>query len=131
MSEKPSINLEIRRVVCAVHGEPFREQWPKGYIPFLLFAIDAVMAQEGFVAYAGREVEKIDAMLDVKPLCCRLSPEKRLQAFVQCELGKIGTCAFCRKVAKGTPYHFMSESGPQRASHVCFSCVANREGQPR
>lgn len=132
MSDEPRVNLTFERALCPMHGEPFREGWPAGYVQWLLPALDAVMAQEGFKAYASGEVEKVNRLLDQKPLCCRLSAEKLLELYVACGVGKRSVCNGCSKLALGTPYGVMSPTGPSRYRHLCFVCVVHslRMGSP-
>lgn len=122
MSETPSINLEPRRVICALHGEPFRERWPEGYTQFVLVAIDRVLNQDGFAAYADGKVEAINALLDARPLCCRMSPEHRLEAYARCGVGRDGFCRVCRKTARvvSMPLGAMPHA-------VCFLCLEKLE----
>jgi hypothetical protein len=125
---QPTINMEFHRCFCAVHGEPFREQWPKGYVSFVLPAMQAVLEQEGFRAYAGGDVEKINELLDQRPVCCRLSPDRLCQAYVESGVGVQGKCVCCGNRGPGTPYSMATfPGGPaERHKHVCFLCVVHR-----
>lgn len=123
---KPSIMLEPGRVICKLHGQPFRANWPEGYVKFLLFAMNAVLGQEGFVALAGGNVETINALLDDRPLCCRMSPEKRLEAYAQSGIGHPGYCRLCRqhRTVVDVP---IGQFGLPHA--VCFRCFDRLEVQ--
>lgn len=119
MSGEPAIQLEPRRVICRLHGEPFRPGWPAGYVPFVLFALEAVLKQEGFAAYAGGDVANINTLLDEKPLCCRMSPEARLEAYAKSGLGRRGFCRLCRTHADVV----LMPVGGSLPHSVCFRCI--------
>lgn len=118
--QQPTIQLEPRRVICKLHGEAFRANWPAGYTTFLLFALDKVLRQEGFAAYAGGKVEAINGLLDERPLCCRMSPEDRLEAYAKSGIGTRGFCRICRQPASVCSVRI----GENALSHaVCFLCL--------
>ena len=120
------LEISLARAVCVVHGEVFRETWPKGYPVFVLAAFERVVGQEGFQAMSGGEVAKIHELLDQRPLCCRLSPETLLATYVECGVGVVSRCIGCRDNRMGTPYRLREPSGRlRRLSHVCFRCVVH------
>ena len=126
--DQPGITMEPHRVICKLHGEPFRANWPAGYVPFLLFALDKVMGQEEFVAYAGGEVAKVNALLDERPLCCRLSPDDRLEAWSKTGLGQRGFCRVCRQPANVVTIPIGAGGLPHA---VCFICMDKLEVRSR
>lgn len=125
---QPGITLEPRRVICARHGEPFRINWPAGYIPFMLHALERVLQQEGFSAYAGNQVENIDALLDQRPLCCRMSPDDRLEAYARSGIGTRGFCRVCRQPTNVCTIRIGENALPHA---VCFLCLEQLQTRGR
>lgn len=128
MDEQLGIVLEPHRVICALHGEPFRAAWPDGYIPFLLHATDAVLGQEGFAAYAEGKVENINQMLDQRPLCCRMSPDDRLEAYAKSKIARPGFCRVCRNTASVVTIPLGAGGLPHS---VCLLCLDKLEARPK
>ncbi len=121
------IELSPTRVICSRHGEVFRAHWPQGYAVFALQAFEHVVKQEGFAAYADGKIGAAQALLDERPLCCRLSPETLLQVYVACGVGRSSRCAHCREVAAGTPYRCsLPENRVEAFAHLCFRCIVLR-----
>lgn len=125
---------------CAIHGEPFREEWPRGGMLFQLKAIEALFAMdalwEEIRAHTGRDPgpsskEEIEAALDRKPVCCRLSGDTLLETYrwqhAQGGIGRKGFCSGCGAFGLGASYRFVHSGGAIKTlPHVCFACVAKR-----
>ncbi len=122
MDDQPAIVHEPHRVICAKHGQPFRADWPAGYVPFMLLALQRVLDQEGFAAYAGGEVENINSLLDEKPLCCRMSQDHRLEAYATSGIFKPGFCRICRSPARVVTIPFGHDDGVLPHA-VCALCL--------
>lgn len=129
MDAQPSIVLEPRRVICSLHGKPFRAAWPAGYVPFMLHALRNVLGQDGFVAYAGGKVENINAMLDERPLCCRMSPGDRLDAYAVSKIANRGFCRLCRSTANVVTIPLGHEGLPHSVCLICLDKLDVREVQ--
>lgn len=132
---KPSLEITPERVICSLHGEPFREQWPKGYSEMVVAAIDHVLDSDGFRGDAknlcaeGVEkpgVREMTAALDLLPVCCRLTSDQLLKAYKAAKIGRTKRCKLCGKKREGT--HFRTTTVEFR--HVCFICVVGRLGTP-
>lgn len=141
-SAQPFIELTFERMFCGIHGEPFREQWPRGAVIFQLKAFtilveDATFWEElerrfGLDVDASDEQrhERMGKMFDVRPLCCRLG-DKLVDVYVwQYENKGIGVPGFCcnphcGSFALGAPFKQKLPDGRvDRIPHICFRCVA-------
>ena len=128
------ITFKLRQVVCMRHGEPFREQWPKGYMLFLLEAFDKILGPDGDLArrdkvWAGKpddshamDVTHIESAFTRKPMCCWLTRDELLELYIKSEIGKRKFCAVCRELRLGTPITTALRKYP----HVCFECHLDR-----
>lgn len=137
--ERPLIDLSQRRMFCSIHGEPFREQWPRGALIFQCKALEVIFKDSSF----WDEIEarfgpakpvpasSIEAVLDSRPVCCRLGGDRLLETYEWQYANKgIGTQGFCQaprcgRFAPGAPMLFKPPGrDAQRTPHVCFQCVA-------
>ena len=135
--EHPTIRLERERVLCIRHGEPFREQWPKGFPIMSLRLFEHTWGMKGdeklhekLIAEARRLVpiaedakvglDGMHAVMDAKPLCCRIEPALLEKLYVESGIGVIERCLNCRQRKLGTPF-CTSKHG--RLRHICFNCV--------
>jgi len=137
-SDKPEIHLSFDRVLCPVHGEPLRAQWPNGYATLLVKLFERVAMREPFAdeqaAYRRErtdgerltDAEVIEALLDRKPLCCRVSAEEMLKAYEEAHKGgkfaRKRVCSVCGGRRLGTPYR--TQQGD--FAHICFTCVCKQ-----
>jgi hypothetical protein len=137
------VEMTFTRMFCPVHGEPFREQWPRGAALFQLPAIAHIFGLQDFWAELDRrfpgeasEAEfrsRVGVMFDLKPVCCRLGPAKLLEFYVwQHEQGGIGRRGFCCSphcngtLAFGTAFKQALPNGRvEIVPHICFRCVAH------
>jgi len=118
------IELSHDRVACARHNEPFRDDWPNGYGVFATELATEVLNDEEFIEAVDGEVEQIEAALDEKPLCERVSKTTLIYIYTKTEIGSLDRCAMCREVRLGTPYTMrISPSDTRRVPHLCFTCI--------
>lgn len=132
-SPRPVINMPFKSVLCARHGEPLREKWPQGYVPFAIEALRDVAAQPEIAEACEGRHEALAALLAEKPLCCRLTPERLVQVYIAAGFGKRGVCWICRSLAVGAAFrHYNRFKRLNRIGHVCFTCIVNeiREVKP-
>lgn len=124
----PKIALTIERVCCPLHGEPFREEWPRGYMPFALTLLQAVLARPAFVDECEGHADWVDGALDATPLCERVTRDELLAAFTGCGIGKGAVCDNCGVTREGVAM-LLSEPGnavPSHRDHVCFVCIVDQ-----
>ena len=121
--DAPEVNMTHERMFCARHGEPFRAQYPKGFATGILPAFQRYVETR----YDG-DIADMDAHLDEKPLCCRLSTPDLLQMYVDADIGRKKRCKICgRREVLGTAYQVMQPDRTiAKIPHVCFSCVLTR-----
>lgn len=133
MGEKnPAIEMTVRRVSCPRHGEPFRDQWPKGWALFSVQLMQWVLDDPrtlkeardlaGVGAEEKVEPKWIEAVLDVRPACCRIGNTRLMRAYEESQVGHRARCRVCKRKRLGTPYQTIR----QRVEHVCFDCVLYR-----
>src|ERR1700733_7015313 len=89
---RPKIELTIGRVCCPLHSEPFRDEWPKGWMPFSLTLLQAGLATETLIDEAEQDPHLIDGALDRVPLCERVDPDVLMRAYIDCGLGRESKC---------------------------------------
>jgi hypothetical protein len=139
MTDTPQnpINLDLPRVVCPKHGEPFRTRWPKGYTIFALEGMRRLLARDDFhdewkkvqdTNPALTRNECIERVLNGFPMCCRLGNKELMELYVDSEVGTVNRCINCKKMTLGTPYIILHPITKERIkqSHVCFSCLLYR-----
>lgn len=125
---QPAIALSISRVCCPLHGEPFREEWPKGWMPFSLMLLRAALATPTLIDEAEQDVNLINGALDRTPLCERVEPEVLMEAYTDCGLGRMARCDNCGVPRQGVVM-LLTQPGnvvPTRLDHVCFDCIVTR-----
>lgn len=144
-SPRPVVDLSFERMFCGIHGEPFRERWPRGALIFQLAALKHVLGTQEFwdendQRFGGKSSPdaeiphaQIEQLLDIQPLCCRLDKAKLLELYeYQHASGGIGIKSFCfapacGAFALGAPFlQAVPGGGRQRIGHVCFRCIAFR-----
>lgn len=127
------VELPVQAVVCPVHGEPFRAQWPLGYPGFSIEIFKAAAATDELFEAAGGDAHRLNAAIAEFGPCCRLvTAEDRLRAYkAACDMSpsfkQHGICVICRKWKPGTAYSATQPAGAVLTRHVCFECVARRE----
>lgn len=129
---RPSIELTIGRVCCPLHGEVFREEWPKGWMPFSLTLLQAALGSETLADEAEQSEGWLNAALDRLPLCERVDAAVLEQAYVDCGLGRVSSCENCRREAQGVVMRVLEPGAkvPRRLDHVCFECITTRLRHP-
>lgn len=126
-----TVNLVSNRVICQRHGEPFRSQWPKGYLVFGLEGLyyllneDKRLFDDAARLKVGDEpVQRgIERALDEKPVCCRLPTDKVMSGYMKSGIGRRGRCEVCKDMSVGTSFKANSRRGVIDFDHVCFHCV--------
>jgi len=133
----PGIMLDFNRVLCSVHGMPFKPAWPKGYAIFMVRAFQEVTAIPGVWeearGYAGLTgdvevpVKALERVLDFKPACCRLSRPQIVALYEESKVGALARCGVCHRKALGTPIEATNVS----YKHLCFTCCAGATATPQ
>jgi hypothetical protein len=140
------IDMSNERMTCPVHGEPFREHWPKGYGVYCVWTLRALLNNPAFIA----DVERlggdygedfklgVERALDELPACCRLGPVLLFSAYHAAQEATAvwrpsSLCVACgqreRLVCR---YTYINDATKQtRTRAVCLECVATWPGQRR
>ena len=127
--ENPSepIDLDYTQVFCPRHGQPFREDWPKGYIVASLELLKEVMNSETFQKLTDGQVSMINSLLRARPLCERVSAATLLRVYIVAGIGRERRCELCRDRGLGTSFNMGRPNGQVVSyRHVCFNCVIYR-----
>ncbi len=125
------IVLDHKRASCPLHGEVFRAQWPKGLPIFMVKAfqlatgIDSVWAEarriHGIPEGEDIDVKKLEAVFDLKPICCRITRAQLLELYIDARIGTLRRCRVCNRKKLGVPY----KTQEQDFEHLCFECVCS------
>lgn len=119
----PTVSFErVQQVACAIHGEPFRAAWPKGWGVFTLTILKEALQNAVLTELLQGDLTKLPAECDRKPLCEWVGADTLRRAYVDCKVGVFRRCDVCRATGLGTPYRTKGRS----FNHVCFQCVLNR-----
>lgn len=130
--ERPVIDLKFPQVaVCAIHGEPFRKEWPKGYAQLVILTLELIQADAQLAEEAGGDPLKLGAALQARPACERVERGRLMTAYVDSGIGVPGRCVGCGRERLGTEYQRSSPGrfGRTRVEtipHICFDCVLDR-----
>ena len=129
--ERPTLNLEFNRVLCARHGEPFRERWPSGYVGWCVMGFEALLLLEDFFSETEGKQENICQSLDKKPMCCRLGNERVREVMQKIQeefhVWREQRCGYCGNVAVGSQILTTNYWGRTKdCGFVCFDCYFNR-----
>lgn len=111
------IDLSFERTVCARHGEPFRINWPAGFMVFGLTVFEAFVKQP-----AAQDID-IQAAIDARPLCELVNTFDLMHAYQRSDIGVQGECALCGVERAGTPYNTQLGGKVKTYAHLCFECV--------
>ncbi len=123
--------------LCTLHGEPFRERWPKGMAQLVIMTIELLQDPELWATadeiVAARPdlpkpFEGLREALEDVPACCRVSKPRMMQAYLRAEIGRLRRCKPCGHTRQGTP---LRNADPKTLEvttvrHVCFHCVLYR-----
>ncbi|MCG8430238.1 MAG: hypothetical protein MJA29_03595 [Candidatus Omnitrophica bacterium] len=124
--DKPQLVLTADHITCNRHREPFQYLWPKCKEVFLEFErkIYYEILQRPECFHEEDLGEMLPHALFQKAACCRLPEGVMVDLYKATEVGKIGTCDRCRKLAIGTPYRIGGKDCVVRTiPHMCFECV--------
>jgi len=123
--DKPLIELPISSVVCRVHCEPFRANWPAGYLPFSVYAFKALSMDPtgGFIESIGGDISLASAAFAERPICSRLTADQLVATYIEAAFGVEARCGVCHEHKAGAPF---AQTGAPNMRHVCFRCVAER-----
>lgn len=125
MTSAPRIELELDQVVCYRHGEPFRENWPRGFPSFSVKLLEIALKDDAMIQELGGDLGKVREACKRLPLCERVPPSVLLHLYHEVEIGKRARCVHCREIREGTPYNVTNrETGQiEQQGHLCFYCV--------
>lgn len=127
MSKKPKVNLEFGHVFCPEHGEPLRQDWPKGYGQASVALWGIFVELDEVAAYTRADAHNLEeAVIEFGPLCCAVSSEKLLSVYKRIGIGSFATCDSCGNLRNGTPYRMKEPGGVRTFDHVCFECVVRK-----
>lgn len=128
----PTIDLTPKRVICSLHGEPFRRGWPKGYGIFSIKLFDAFCKSTDpeIIRQLGGDKSGIETLLDERPLCCRSLKSELVPIYIESGVGDLAYCVMCGLRKMGTPITLnVSKDGKsfkeRTYKHVCFECVCD------
>lgn len=117
------VELTHQRVMCELHGEPFRARWPKGYPIFAITLMKIIIDQPRATGEEPRSPNTIGAELDAQPACCRVTPAELERAYEQSGVGVLRRCRCCRLKRLGTPFKTAIAGRVVDHRHICFRCV--------
>lgn len=140
--------LEVTSLICAKHGEPFRNEWPKGVARIVgLFHewwsrnLDAItpeiMAKHAENKTASNPTSDAAAAFSIlvdRPFCCRLSEAELLHLYIECKIGTTARCQYCGNTRPGSPIMAVNHWGRRvkRWKHLCFLCsIKHLQNKPR
>lgn len=127
------VDVPFRSVVCELHGEPLRAQWPLGYVIMAVELVDRCLKSPELAEEAKRATKKETpspeeavALLAKKAACCRVSREVLLELYEKAKIGEFKRCVHCKKKGLGTPFRVRGPAGDVDLPHVCFRCIVYR-----
>lgn len=133
-----AVVLKHSRLFCALHGEPFRSQWPKGFViamvkGFQMFtAIDGVWDEARRLHGLGADIDLIpkhlEIVMDARPICCRIARTLLLELYKETGIGTMARCKICGRKSLGTPYEATNLG---KLKHLCFDCVVTASATPQ
>lgn len=122
--EQTQVELSFNRVVCARHGEPFRDTWPSFFPAFAMALFEELAKLPIFEEVIGKRSQLVAEALDHSPICERVDGYTLLGAYIKSGLGHPDTCGGCGLFGQGTPYMTQNADGQLfRYPHLCFDCV--------
>lgn len=127
--KQPDITLKREHLTCLRHGEPYRKDWPKGYMILSLMLFEAVIAlnslQDEIREVTGSEkadLKSITPLLKKRPACCRVPAATMFEIYLKSKIGVLAKCLNCRRKRLGTEYRTKARV----YDHICFECVLHR-----
>lgn len=126
-----SVNVDAKfkmeHLLCGRHGEPFRENWPLGYSSFFTIGFDRLLEKEEIQKECKGQLEDLDKLLEVKPLCCRLPSSELFTLYEDvnkmAKVWYVKLCSNCARFRFGGPYRVGIPGGIHWFKHLCMSCV--------
>lgn len=132
------VTLDHNRALCAVHGEVFLDEWPRGYPIFMVKAFQIVAGYPSVIADARRVAglaadadvtpRQLGAAFDVKPMCCRLPPLQLASLIEDARHGARKHCSNCGEKRAGEA---IQTSNMGRIPHLCYRCLAFASSTPQ
>jgi hypothetical protein len=128
------IMMDVQRVVCPVHCEPFRELWPPTppMIVSLVELFQAVTGNEGpdslWTAVREKcgeerpEGFRINEVTVDRPLCYFATADQIRAMYAKSDVGRLGRCNECRRTGITAVCSWTTEVGLLQAP-MCFSCI--------
>lgn len=145
MSEEAQdrVDLDFKRMFCSRHGEPFRQEWPKGALKTQTSMVERLIVKASAEESAklreeARRLldrpaeaaisnkEMLEALFSKKPMCCRLGDKIMRGLWERAGIGRVGRCVVCRRKNRKCVEVKMRTStagDTQTLDRVCFDCV--------
>ena len=127
--------LPTGRVLCPVHGEPFRSRWSDGYPAFVAAGLESLKLCSLWQNSIDGDGASIEAALDTRPICCVIADQDPglLQAAYSAAatsvpgLWGVGRCTVCSVICEGcSPAVQLAGDGDglPAGAWVCLRCVS-------
>ncbi len=117
------VDLTYERVLCPQHGEPFRTDWPDGFLEMSKVLFEALIKDRAFETIGGNRM-LIHEALDRSPICERVDKQALYGAYLMAGFGTVAVCSVCGDRAAGAPYQAqVSAATTNHYPHLCFRCV--------
>jgi hypothetical protein len=113
------LTLPPKRVMCAIHGEPLRSQWPMGFAVFTMKVVTKALEDKDLSSQCQGKVERVNAALEVQPACMWVPEDTLLEAYREGGIGRMSRCEECGELSPGTPF----QTQEKEYDHLCFFCV--------
>lgn len=126
--------LTHQRCFCNLHMTPFKREWPLGFAKSSLALLEMWMQDPenkreidagGPTAF----YDNIHKLLDKKPLCCRVTKQELLRAYMDSGISHQVKCYGCKCSRPGFQMEVgtqMLVQGVKRWQPVCFYCLLHR-----
>ena len=126
--------LTHKRSFCTLHMVPFKREWPLGFSKATLALLEMWMQDPE----AKREIDAggptafydtIHKLLDEKPLCCRVTKQELLHAYMDSGISHQVKCYGCKCSRPGFQMEVglnLQTIGVKRWQPVCFYCLLHR-----
>jgi hypothetical protein len=129
-SDPPNLIFDpFVHVTCSRHSEPFRAEYPRGFVVFTMTLLtDCFKSEE--IQREARSLEegwedRFIALLKERPACERAEADALKRAYRTArDDWPFGVCENCGLAKKGAPYT-IKHVVEKRYSHICFDCVVD------
>lgn len=137
LPDGPMIELNPKRICCPAHGEHLRAQWPKGAAIVMVMLARAALGSDeladacrrpGDEADAKMPVERINEVLETRPLCYFVDRATIRQALLDAEILRIIRCQSCGRTGMGGPYTISLPTGSREVA-ICVECALSNGEQ--